>query len=112
MPIPSNRVERLERVSGSTALFGQPGVEIELVSSEPFPAQGELPMLHIGVHDFGLSRYPPSGDLHVLIFTLTPAQFAALDEGAPIRIQYGTAEAPATRAWHFGPLRKSSASAE
>jgi hypothetical protein len=107
MSDPGDAITRIERVARCPALGGSPGVEITLTSVRKFPVLGELAVLRIGSRSFTLSRYA-SGDLHTLVFTLTVDEFDALDDGAPVSIQYGSSNAPppAGRSWRFGPLRK------
>lgn len=85
-------IARVERIASSTALAGQPAVEIALVSPEPFPVLGELATMHIGARSFTISRHP-GGDLHTLVFSLTVQEFEALDDGAEVWVQYGDAPA-------------------
>lgn len=76
-------------------------VEIEVVSGRPFPVRGELAVLRIGNREFDLSRYPDDGDTHVLIFTLSPAEWAAVQSGEEVTLQYGHGAPPE---WKLGRL--------
>lgn len=107
MPDPGDAITRIERVARCPALGGSPGVEITLTSVREFPVLGELAVLRIGSRLFTLSRYA-SGDLHTLVFTLTLDEFDALDDRAPVSVQYGSGNTalPSGRSWSFGPLRK------
>jgi hypothetical protein len=100
-------IRRLERVARSPALGGAPGVEITVTSAREFPVLGTLAVLRVGSRSFTLSRYA-TGDLHTLVFTLTLDEFDALDDGAPVAVQYGSGSAPPPpeRSWSFGALRK------
>ncbi len=80
-------------------------MEIELYSARPFPVRNELAVLQIGPRMFLLSRYPDSGDTHVLIFFLTPQEFAALPNGDPVMVKYGVSDSGGDR-WEFGALEK------
>jgi hypothetical protein len=105
MPTPDNAIARIERVTSSPALGGHPGVEITLTSSREFPVRSEIATLRIGARSFTLSRYA-SGDLHTLVFTLTPEELDALDDGAAVWVQYGSDAPPPAMTWSFGPLQK------
>jgi len=51
-----------------------------------------------------VSRYP-TGDTHVLVFTLTPEEFDKTANGDGVIVQYGRGEAQ--EQWDFGTLDKS-----
>jgi len=85
-------------------LSGQPGVEIELISQEPFPVRNALPVLRIGKQEFLLSRYPESGETTRLIFTLTRQEFDQVSSGDEVSLQYGRGRADTV--WTFGRLDK------
>jgi hypothetical protein len=59
-----------------------------------------LSLLHIGYQN---SPYP-NGDLNTVVFTLTEEEFAAVCDGDPVIVQYGTA--PSDEVWQFGNLDK------
>jgi hypothetical protein len=105
MPTSDNAIARIERVPSSPALGGHPGVEITLTSSREFPVRSELAALRIGERLFTRSRYAGS-DLHTLVFTLTPEELDALDDGAAVSVQYGSDTPPPASSWSFGPLQK------
>ena len=66
--------------------------------------EGELLLLRIGDREFGVSRYPQTGETTGVTFTLNPEQFAQLQDGDNIRVQYGSgANRPG---WSFGKLNK------
>jgi hypothetical protein len=75
-------------------------IEIEVVSTRPFPVADALPELRIGKKTFTLSRFS-SGATDRLIFTLEASQFRETAEGAPVILRIG-GRRPGT----FGPLRK------
>ncbi len=82
-------VRSIRSIAASPALGSRPGVEIELFSRQGFPVRGEIPVLRIGGREFLVSRYPESGDTHVLIFTLSREEFRGLASGDEISLQYG-----------------------
>lgn len=93
------------RIIGAAANGGLSGrrgaaVEIEVVSTRPFPVADALPELRIGKKTFTLSRFS-SGATDRLIFTLEASQFRETAEGAPVILRIG-----GRRPWTFGPLRK------
>jgi hypothetical protein len=100
---PGTRVVAVRYVAKAEALDRQPGVEITVTSERPFPVRNEIVALQIGAGEFLLSRYPPEGDTHSLIFTLTAAEWAATREGDPVDVHYGKGAPPQ---WSFGPLHK------
>lgn len=99
-------IRRIEAVSSSAALGGQPGVEIEVSSDVEFPVRNELVVLRVGARESTLSRYPESGDTHTLIFTLTLEEFAQIATGDLVTVYYGRGGETKER-WNFGPLDKS-----
>src|SRR5690606_6646892 len=104
MTTPRSETLRIRAVAHSPLLKQAPAVQIVLSSPRAFPAGGAMPVLHIGEHEFRLSRYPLDGDLHTLIFTLTPEQFDAVRDDDAVIVQYdGTSP---DRVWSFGPLEK------
>lgn len=94
----------IRAVRASAILQGRPAVELEVQSQRAFPVRDEITVLRIGTQEFLLSRYPESGDTHVLIFTLTPEEFAAVADGAPVVVQYGRGDQ--TDRWDLGKLNK------
>ncbi|MBV9570551.1 MAG: hypothetical protein JO056_04840 [Alphaproteobacteria bacterium] len=83
-----------------TSPSGVSQIEIELQSSRVFPVANALPTLIAGGHSFRTSRFP-SGKTDRLIFTLTPAEFAAIPNGTKLTLRIGGA-----RPWSFGVLNK------
>jgi len=95
-----NEVKSLRQASSG----GASAIEIELKSNREFLPRGELLILRIGDREFGVSRYPQTGETTGVTFTLTPGQFAQLQDGDNIRVQYGSgADRPG---WGFGKLNK------
>lgn len=80
-------------------------MELEVQSQRAFAVRNEIAVLRIGTEEFMLSRYPETGDTHILIFTLTSDEFAAVADGAPVVVQYGRGD-QADR-WDLGKLTKS-----
>ncbi|HKH46331.1 MAG TPA: hypothetical protein VKM72_16850 [Thermoanaerobaculia bacterium] len=95
-----NQVKSMRQVSVS----GTTVVEIELKSNRALLPRGELLILRIGGQEFGLSRYPASGDTTTVTFTLTAQEFAQLQDGASITVQYGSG--PNRPNWNFGKINK------
>jgi hypothetical protein len=89
------------------------GVEIELFSTEPFPARALFPILCAGAHEFWTSRSGADGSLNTLIFSLTAEEFAATRTGDRLSVQYGYCEPDYDQRtlywdlWVFGVLDKS-----
>lgn len=100
-----NRIVSIRGVAATVVLHNRSGVEIEVFSNQPFPVRNEIPVLYIGKQEFMLSRYPDSGDMKRLIFTLTEEEFAQVSSGEQIRVQYGSGEP--LEYWNFGRLNKS-----
>jgi len=95
-----NQVKAMRQVS----FGGTSAVEIELKSNREFLPKGMLLLLRIGDQEFGVSRYPQTGETSGVTFTLTPEQFAQVHNGDPIFVQYGSgANRPG---WHFGNINK------
>ncbi len=95
---------KIRAVASASVLGGQSGIEIEVTSDTPFPARNELAILRIGSQAIAVSRYPDNGDTHTLIFALTPEQFAQVNSGDEVIVQYGLGEADVQ--WSFGRLNK------
>jgi hypothetical protein len=75
-----------------------PRIEIEIHSVQPFPVRAIPPVLRIGAREFHFSRSPDDGDLHTLIFLLSPAEFAQLSSGEDVSVHYGPPDALPGRA--------------
>jgi len=99
-----NTIKALRAIATAPNLQNQPAVEIELNSSREFTVRNELLVLRIAGQEFKLSRYPDSGDLHTVIFTIPVDDFAKATSGEPVKVQYGQSDA---NAWDFGRLDKS-----
>jgi len=95
-----NQVKSMRQVSVS----GTNVVEMELKSNRLLLPKGELLILRIGDQEFGLSRYPQSGDTSTVTFTLTAEEFAQLQDGASLTVQYGSG--PNRPGWNFGKINK------
>lgn len=97
-----NNVNSMKTVTASSALDGQSGVEITLNSNRPFLPTAEMLVLLIGSQQIGLSRYADTGSTNQITFVLTQDQFAALQQGDHISIQYGDGGS----SWNFGTFNK------
>jgi hypothetical protein len=86
----------------ATVGAGPGAMEIELTSSVPFRSRDALLVLHVGATDVTLSRFSDPSAKSV-VFTFTPAQYAAVQNGDPVRVDYGR---NSNIQWHFGPLTK------
>jgi hypothetical protein len=98
-----SEIVRVERVGD--------GVEIELFSKRIFPARALFPILCIGVESFWPGGVGEDGSLNRLIFTLTSAEFAALQDTSLVTVQHGDQcflDLETQRLfwdlWVFGPL--------
>jgi hypothetical protein len=98
-----NEVNTIESIR--TASTPEPKVEIEISSTKPFPVRDQIVILRIGTKDFYLSRPPSDGSLNTLIFMLTPDEFAQLDNGDQIVVQYGQGDSEDDRRY-YGILDK------
>jgi hypothetical protein len=103
-PTATGTIVAIRWVGVSPILQGRPAVELEVQSQRAFPVRNEITVLRIGTQEFLLSRYPETGDTHSLIFTLTPDEFAAVPDGAPVVVQYGRGDQ--TDRWDLGKLNK------
>jgi len=99
-----NNVNSMKSVSASPALNNQGGVDITLTSNRPFLPAGELLVLQIGSQQFDISRLSDNGSTNTVTFTLTADQFASLQQGDPITVQYGDGGNGNT--WNFGHVDK------
>ena len=97
----SNSIKSLRSV---TFANGQSAVEVSLTSNREFLPAGEMLTLRIGNREFSNSRYNSSGETSTVIFTLTPAEFAALSQNEDVVVQYGSGTG--TAAWNFGRMNK------
>src|SRR5262249_48217989 len=96
-------IVRIQRMASSEVLGGQPGIEIQLFSEDPFPVRDEIMVLQIGTPQFFLSGYP-NADLNTVVFTLTEEEFAEVSSGEPVIVQYGIASSD--EVWQFDNLDK------
>ncbi len=96
-----NRIVAIRRLARSEQLdAARPAVELEVMSSRPFPVGGALPEIRVGSDRFTLSRFAGATSER-LIFTLTADEFDALADGADVTVTVGGA-AP----WAFGALTR------
>jgi len=96
----------LRTADAAHALNSLQTIEVVVTSNQPFPVQNQLAVLRIGTSEFNISRYPETGELTTLTFSITGDDFAALNNGDPVRVQYGSG-VRAPRGWTFGILNKS-----
>jgi hypothetical protein len=99
-----NTVNSIRSVASSPSLDNQGGVEITLSSNREFLPAGELLVLQIGSQQFDISRLGDDGSTNLVTFTLTTDQFASLQQGDPITVQYGDGGNGNT--WNFGRIDK------
>ena len=93
----------MRKLSAASALGGKPGVEVEVYSPRrAFPAINALAVLQIGSKAFKQSENR-NGDLHALVFTLTPQEFDGLRNESLISVHY---EPDSQGHWDFGFLEK------
>ena len=78
-------------------------IEIEVRSAVEFPVRDALLTMRIGELEVNLSHYPSPGDLHRVVFTLTPEQYASVNHGDPVTVGFGPRSA---LEWDFGALVK------
>ena len=83
---------------------GTSTVEIELKSNRQLLPRGELLILRVGDQEFGLSRYPQSGETTTVIFALTAQEFGQLQDSASLSVQHGSGSNRPN--WNFGKLNK------
>lgn len=95
-----NQVKGIRQVS----FGGTSAVEVELKSNRNFLPKGMLLVLRIGESEFGVSRYPQTGETTSVIFTLTPEEFAQIQDGDSITVQYGSGSN--RPGWRFGKINK------
>jgi hypothetical protein len=95
-----NQVKSIRQVS----FGGTSAVEIELKSNREFLPKGMLLVLRIGEREFAVSRYPQSGETTTATFTLTAEEFAQIQDGDPIIVQYGSGSN--RPGWRFGKINK------
>jgi hypothetical protein len=85
------------------------GYDITLSSTDGFPFRNEVLVLQVGVDASGNPVLFTGGtytgtDQSTIVFSLTSSQFAALMNGAPMTVQYGTD--PPDEIWDFGTFNK------
>jgi hypothetical protein len=97
-------VNSISSVASSLSLDNQGGVELTLSSNREFLPAGELLVLQIGSQQFDISRLGDDGSTNLVTFTLTTDEFASLQQGDPITLQYGDGGNGNT--WNFGHIDK------
>ena len=73
------------------------------MSGREFLPQGEMLTLRVGSQEFKLSHYPSTGETTRVIFSLTSQEFAQVNQGDSVFVDYGSG---ASR-WNFGKVDKS-----
>lgn len=99
-----NSVTSMQSVSSSLALNNQGGVDITLSSNRPFLPAGQLLALQIGSQQFDVSRLGDDGSTNQVTFTLTSDQFASIQQGDHVTVQYG--DGSGGHQWNFGSVDK------
>ena len=99
-----NTVNSMKSVSASPALSSQDGVDITFSSNRSFLPGGELLVLQIGSQQIDVSRLGDDGSTNTVTFTLTLDQFASVQQGDAITVQYGDGGNGNT--WNFGHVDK------
>ncbi|MCL4486920.1 MAG: hypothetical protein M1570_02160 [Chloroflexi bacterium] len=92
----------IRRVSTAQALNGKPGIEVEVSSKHAFPSPAAQAVMTIGSTEFKNGEYR-NGDSHTLVFTLTLADFAAVEDQSRITVR---SEPDTQGYWDFGFLEK------
>ncbi len=87
---------QIERVVATPA-----GVEVHLHSDATFHVADELAVLQVGNEMASSSRYV-DGETSRLVFTMGRDEFARVQNGAPVTVQYGTLRP--THRWVFGAI--------
>lgn len=105
-PLMSGTAEwvRHRSVSGSQQLKGADAVELSVRTPNGFPVMDEVPVLRVGDQLFPVSRYPSSGHIHTLIFSVPRESYDVLASGEAARIQYGLSQPK--RVWNLPAFNK------
>jgi hypothetical protein len=103
--LPMATAEPVNVIKGIGVAASRADVEIELESATEFPVRDELVVLRIGSREFTRSRYPEDGTLNRLIFVLPFDEFARLQPGETVTVEYGR-KGTGPR-WNFGQLTRS-----
>jgi hypothetical protein len=82
--------------------IGPDWIDVDLQSRVPFAERDELLVLQVGATEVRLSRHPQADRDDHLVFTLSPDQATALQEGAEVTVRYAGLVSPII--WSFGPL--------
>jgi hypothetical protein len=87
--IRTQSVTTSRQLSGTSV--GVPAVEITVQTASPggFPATGDLPVLNIANYRFPVSRYPSSGRLNTLTFSIPENVYRDLPAKGRAQVQYG-----------------------
>jgi hypothetical protein len=70
------------------------GYEIEVQSPQAMPPGDISPSLRVGDHEFARSRESSTVGFHGIVFLLSDAEFAALQDGSPISLGLGATSHP------------------
>jgi hypothetical protein len=93
-------------VNGITTAPDTQDVKIELGSGDAFVVNDALPNLVIGDQTVAGAGYKDDGDTHSIVFTMSADQFAAAQDGAAMKVQYGSGT-NVSHEWPVGNLDKS-----
>jgi hypothetical protein len=81
---------RTNPVASSKYMSGKAALEIAVAPTTGlFPAEAQLPTLVMAGNKFSVSRYPPTGRLNALIFSISRDDFAKLPDRGAMWVQYG-----------------------
>lgn len=93
-------------VSSSKYLSGRAALEIAVASQDGlFMPEAQLPTLVMAGNKFSVSRYPPTGRLNALIFSVPKDEFARLPAKGAMWVQYGRTNA--RKVWRLPNFTKS-----
>jgi hypothetical protein len=93
-------------IAASKYLSGRPAVEIAVTAtSGVFMPEAQLPTLVVAGNKFSVSRYPPTGRLNALIFSVPQSDFDRLPAKGPMWVQYGRTNA--RKIWRLPSFSKS-----
>ena len=92
-------IERPAAGTAATSPTADAGVTLRLTSARPFPITNVLPVLWMGDRPFTVSAIAP--DRGSATFTIPASDYAAVESGAPVRLQIGR-----NPSWDFGTLSK------
>lgn len=95
-----NLVRRVRSIPEAAAVRGAPDVEIELITTDEFPVRNQPMVLQIGDQEF---KRDPFRHGSLLVFRLTAEEFARAEDGARVKVKYGSCSSGGVR---FGQLDK------